>query len=392
MQTHDLSIKVLSPVHIGTGDQPGRKERWFQDGKVWLVDEEALFRRVNESPHLLTRFERFAVEERASLWRFFQDTGIEPETVALYGIRRLGGAPYSYYLTHIKVPGRPPGPYIPGSTLKGAMRSALLRSALLEDSEMPERAAALVQEGMGGYNPAARSADDPLEKDVFGRDQHHEWTRLFGFSDTDPVPTNRLWSSEVRILSMYGSEPTFHFEEKEFPQGRPIVLNPEVLRMGATLQGRLTIYDELLQGPADAELEFPRKGAEVSSLFKACNRVAQEQIEQEWTFARRVNWAEGQKFYGWMVSQLEKAVKMDGCLLRMGWGTGYDDKTVTDLLDDDTFDNVRRTYGLPVGQPGRRGNTYLPKELSPKSRKVVLDTKGRWLPLGWVMLSLTSQR
>lgn len=396
MQTYDLNIKVLSPVHVGTGEQPGRKERWVEDGKVWLVDEEALFRRVSESPTLLHRFERFAVEERASLRRFLKNARIDPQSVALYGLKHFGANPYGYYLTHIKVPGRPPQPYIPGSSLKGAVRSALLRAMLIDDEAKQEEAARLIRMQMQG-SAQPKWADDVLEEKFFGRGhdppnwQNYDWMRLFSFSDTQPIRMRQLWATEVRILSIVGSGAAMHLEEKTFRRDRLIQLHPEVLRPGTRAKGRLTFNDELLSSLAEEALNFPQERGDVKLLLQECNRVAKEQIIQEWTFADRTKWREGKKFYGWMVDQLEKAIRHDACLLRLGWGSGYDDKTMTDLLDEETFDEVRDSYSLPVGLPGRRrGNGYLPKALSPKSRKVALDHKDRWLPLGWIQLSLAS--
>jgi CRISPR type III-A-associated RAMP protein Csm5 len=159
------------------------------------------------------------------------------------------------------------------------------------------------------------------------------------------------------------------------------------------LQTRLTIQDELLSSSVSGELRFPQEYGDVAQLLKACNRTAKEQFIQEWTFADETNWRIGQGFYGWMTDQLEKAMQSDGCLLRLGWGAGFDDKTMTDLLDDDTFREVLDTYGLTVGRPGRRrSNPPMDKRFAPKSRNVALNRKKQWLPLGWVRLEITERR
>jgi hypothetical protein len=51
------------------------------------------------------------------------------------------------------------------------------------------------------------------------------------------------------------------------------------------------------------------------------------------------------------------------------------------------FDDVRETYGLPVGRPRRRGSG-LPKDLSPKSRKIAFRRDGPPQPLGWMLLRM----
>lgn len=111
---------------------------------------------------------------------------------------------------------------------------------------------------------------------------------------------------------------------------------------------------------------------------------------QELAFAEKTGWSEGREFYTGLANRWAK-LPSNVCLLRLGWGAGYDDKTITDQLDRDTFETVRQAYArsMPVGYPGRKpSNTPLAKEFSPKSRKVALDDKGRWLPLGWLRVEL----
>lgn len=393
MQTYDVKITVLSPLHIGSGERPGRKSRWHDQGRVWIVDQDALFRQLSDSPRLLSRFEQFCLNRHKKLGDFLHSARVDPQTVALYHLPCIGGWPNNYYFSHIKVPGRPPQPYIPGSSLKGAIRSALLRARLIDDARMEKKAAGLVRQQMGGYRPSRKHADDALERTVFGPDQHHEWTRLFQVADTQPISVENLWATEVRIRSVRGSEGRYCLEEKKLGRGRPLTLYPEVIRPRSVLQTRLTIQDELLSSSVSGELRFPQEYGDVAQLLKACNRTAKEQFIQEWTFADETNWRIGQGFYGWMTDQLEKAMQSDGCLLRLGWGAGFDDKTMTDLLDDDTFREVLDTYGLTVGRPGRRrSNPPMDKRFAPKSRNVALNRKKQWLPLGWVRLEITERR
>jgi CRISPR-associated protein Csm5 len=389
MQTYDVTITVLSPLHIGSGDQPGRKSRWLAEGRVWLVDEQALFQQLADTPHLIDRFERFSLDRGERLSNFLKAAHIDPASVALYGIRCVGGRPHRYYLSHIKVPGRPPRPYIPGSSLKGALRSALLRSHIIANKGMRKRAEGLVHRQMRGGRPSRKRADDALEQEVFGRDQHHEWTRLFQVADTAPAAIEDLWATEVRVLSLRGNKGHYRLEEKKLRGGRPLKLFPEVLRPFAKLHTRLTLLDEWLSPLASDELNFPGHYGDVAELLKACNRTARDHLIQEVSFAQQTHWELGRRYYGWLVDKLEEAMAQDACLLRLGWGAGYDDKTVTDLLDDGTFREVLDRYRLRVGRPHRDlGTPPLDKPFAPKSRHVAMDHKGRWLPLGWVLLKL----
>lgn len=384
-----LKITVLSPLHVGSGERLSPKSLWIHGGKANVVDEQALFQKVAASPSLLSQFEQFALYPHQSLAQFLRSAHLTPADVALYAIEHLGKQPNKYYFSHIKVPGCPPQPYLPGSSLKGALRSAFLRSRLVDNPQEQQRAAGLVRQGMEGYRPNPKRADDALEQAIFGKDQHHEWVRLFQISDTLAIPPVNLWATEVRILSIRGQGAGMHLDWKGWRPGKPTTLHPEVIRPGAILNARLTILDELLSPVAAQELRFPAKRGTVKNLLLECNRVAKEQLIQEWTFADATRWQDGQKFYGWMVEQLEKAAKSNACLLRLGWGAGFDDKTITDLLDDDTFEDVLDQYRLTVGRPERKlSNPPLDKPFSPKSRKVALDKKNRWVPMGWIKVEI----
>jgi CRISPR-associated protein Csm5 len=387
--TYRLEITVLSPLHIGSGERLGPKSVWVDDGRAWVVDEGALFRKLASSPRLLSQFERFSLDRRRSLKDFLQDAYIDPVAVALYELEHFGGRPNRFYMSHIKAPGRPPRLYIPGSSLKGAIRSALLRATLIQDSAQRQQAARHVRSQIHGSQPNRKRADDALERAVFGQDQHHEWTRLFQIADTQPVAIEKnLQSTEARILSVC-NEGTGRLVEKKGRRGQPISLYPEVIRRQIKLHARLTILDELLSPLAAKELGFPMNRSRVGALLEACNCVAEEQIQQEHTFATKTRWKLGELFYSQLKIRLEEAIADGACLLRLGWGAGYDDKTITDLLDDATFREVLDSYRLTVGRPHRSlRNPPLPRPFAPKSRTVALNRQNQWVPLGWVQFQL----
>ncbi len=386
-ESYTLKITVLSPVHIGTGERPTDKSRWESGGQLTVVDEDALFRAVAANPARLSRFEQFCLGA-VGLGEFLKKEGIVPESVTLYSLARWGGPARRDYYPFIKIPGRPPQPYLPGSSLKGAARSAFLRAALLGDAKLRSRANDWIEDEVGRSYHNPKRADDALEKAYFGRDQHHEWPRLYQFMDTHPLTPEALAVAETRVLSTRNNGGTQTLREKEVAPDKLMQLYPEVLRPGVVLEGKLNFLTYLLTPPADAELRFNTQRSSAAYLIRQCNRVAREQIEQELIFAQKTAWTEGEQFYNRLANQL-LALPSNTCLLRMGWGAGFDDKTITDLLDDKVFLDVINGYRLSVGRPGRRG-APLPKPFAPKSRKVAQDSKGRWLPMGWLKIELSA--
>jgi CRISPR type III-A-associated RAMP protein Csm5 len=258
----------------------------------------------------------------------------------------------------------------------------LLRSTLLKHPRERKVAEKLVREKFSGGKP--KQADDALEQHFFGtnpsRDwQHYDWMRLLQFSDTEPASLDNLEVAEVYTFSL----------KKSGLSAKAYVLSPEVLIPGTKLHSTLVVNCYLVSHTADERLKFRRFQQKIFDFTKACNVVAEEQIDQEIDFFKRCNKSDVVKWYEDLRKRMAN-LREDQCLLRIGWGAGYDAKTVSDVFDPDTFDAIRKTYELPVGRPGRKG-PLLPKALSPKSRKLALykdDADQKFVPLGWIQLTV----
>lgn len=394
--TYGLKITVLSPVHIGTGERISIKARVDEGGKVGIVDEQALMCVLTQHPHLIAQFETFCFSED-SMGSFLRQHNIPAETVVAYTLPRWGQSPLSRdYFPFIKLPECPPKPYLPGSSLKGAIRSALMRAAVIVDERFRMRMAGRAKDATTRARPNPKTAGALLERHYFSTRegdknwQNYDWMRLFQFTDAYPAVEDALALTETRLLSLRKlSSGRYKLEPKLDHFGKPMLQNPEVLRPGAVLHGELHILNYLLTGPASQELGFNAKRAEIGYLIRRCNQVAQEQIAQELDFASQVAWDDGTKFYNQLANRWANLTPNTG-LVRLGWGTGYDNKTVTDQFDEETFETVRRAYArsMPLGYPGRNPTLNpLPQNLSPKSRKVAYEgIRGRWLPLGWIQV------
>ncbi len=397
------SIEVLSPIHIGTGQTIHNKGFVVTAGQVLIADEERLLNRVSQSVRLQADFETFCLGEK-NLQQFLSGNGIAPVEIILYTAKKLGQRVDSRRIwLFIKSPESPPRPYIPGSTLKGALRSALLRAHLLADVQARDKAKQKVESKFGGK---AKEADNELEKWFFGKDQHHEWVRLLEFTDTTPISTDSLGVADVRVFSASNSKGQSRsgsrgeLREKAGYSGQVFVLSPEVLLTGTKLRGHFIVNAYLTASPAKEELQF-KKGElrfkfGIQEIAECFNRVAEDQIAQEIAFYTAY---QRDDLVGWYQSldKRRKDLRADRleCLVRLGWGTGYDNKTVSDVFDDQTFRKIREKYDLAVGSPGRvplsKGGTLLPKDQSPKSRKLAVmveNGKERVEPLGWAILRI----
>jgi CRISPR-associated protein Csm5 len=373
-----IRIEVLSPVHVGTGEELGPKSCVPQRGKLHVIDEQKLLDAVGRSHRVRESFLRFCESPRAGLRDFLRDHRIPVEEVRAYTIDLMGGAPRKL-LPFIKAAGSPPRPYLPGSSLKGALRSALFRSALLDDVGLRRAAADRVWESVR----ARRKPKYPgqlAEEVFFGPDQHHDLMRMLQVADSNPLPPSRLQVAEVRTLS---STRQRTLRELRFQ------IYPEVLPAGLRLRGEV-IFKAYLFSELAREKGLDFGGEETRhrllDFVAESNRAARNLIEQEITFFERYGARDLLAFYENLRRELNDLDKM-ACLVRLGWGTGFDDKAVTDVFDERLFDEVREAYRLGVGRPGRRGRG-LRKALSPKSRKAAFRSDGPPQPLGWIKVRL----
>jgi hypothetical protein len=156
-----------------------------------------------------------------------------------------------------------------------------------------------------------------------------------------------------------------------------------------TWQGYLLseLAGELRQADREAILVFWNAYLRQASL---------DLLQQEHDFYRHHARPELAQWYEKRLSQMEKA-DPNVCILPLGWGSGYDAKTVTDLLSEKTFAEVVRASGKlrafrnvqGLGRPGNNPSAaWLGVADSPKSRKVVYKNETEALPIGWVALRL----
>jgi CRISPR-associated protein Csm5 len=375
-----LSIQVLSPLHIGDGGRLRRKQFARSGNQVVIAEEARLLARVQTSPRLLDSFLQFCQNPNQSLEEFLRDYRIQPAEVG-YALRAQGAVGVEVY-TFVK--GADGRPYLPGSSLKGALRSALLRASLLADPERLRAANALVREHLRKRDRAGRISGD-LEKRVFGQDQHHDWMRLFQFGDSAPVERTRLQVAEVKVLSVSGAS----LAEKQTRAGRDMLLNPEVLTVGA-LEGTLTINAHLLDasGPA-RRLGFAPHEQTVNDFQRACNRAASALLEGEIAFYERYGETGLADWHRRLRTQLDQ-LGPNECLMQLAWGSGFTPKTATSLLEERIFEDVRWAFNLGKFARGTDGKRQLVRPF-PKSRKVVYRNHEPAEPLGWIKLAVENE-
>ena len=170
----------------------------------------------------------------------------------------------------------------------------------------------------------SKKADDALEQSYFGKDQHHEWIRVLQITDTKPVSTQKLYVADVRIFSATHDGT---LRQKDTRHGRTMVLNPEVLLPNTKLQSYLIVNNYLTLESAVKALNSRQWAAYVKDFAAYCNKVAEDQIAQEIAFFSQHNQNDVVEWYKALDTKRKKLEQGRFiCLLRLGWGAGFDDK------------------------------------------------------------------
>lgn len=371
LHTHmQVTLELLSPLHIGSGTEllldydlvPYR-------GHTYRVDEEALLEQalvqaeaaganaVNRllsgrpAAELLAEAD-FADPER-SLFRY-----VMPGTP----FTKSAGAKVQEQLkdVHDRL-------YLPGSSLKGALRTILARGIYASQKRKPD----LAQLGR------SRSwASQPLERDLFGRDPNRDWLRALHVEDSRPLEAEgHLALHTVRVF------PTATRESSG------LNIDVETVTKGTTFQAALTVDEYGFQQEIARKLGWGGQRRWIEQLPRLAGEYARQRLLIEAEYFGPESRAPGaRRFYDYLINEVWSKLTGNEMILQMGWGTGWESKTLgSDLLrtDDAAFERLLSQYHMTKETNRQLGDPF------PKSRHLVLDRNGQsGEPLGWMRLRL----
>lgn len=362
---YDVRLSLLTPLHIGNGHELLHEYDYaIHDGKTWRIDETALLDAQNvDDPQLAARL---AAIKPAQLLEKPKDY----RTDNGYFRYVMTGAPRSreegaQLREQIKNPFD--RPYLPGSSLKGALRTALAWHAWQERQQRPETARL-------GRSP--KWAAQEIERQLLGRSPNYDLLRALQVSDSDEVGAEQLMIVNARVLNRGGG------------LGSPIEL--EALRPDSKLVLTAKFDRALFSKWAQRGGLVLDGGAWLEQLVQVVQAHSADRIQREIAWFKQIpNATPLLQFY----QQLGQAkLGSRRCLLQLGWGTGWDSKTLgTRLSANKSF--MERLIGDYRLASGRRqaGDAF------PKSRRVVVgfqrDSQGRvqetlQAPFGWCLLEM----
>ncbi|HXF06612.1 MAG TPA: type III-A CRISPR-associated RAMP protein Csm5 [Blastocatellia bacterium] len=433
------TLRCLSPVHVGTGRQFTKFDGVYHERRWYVIDlDRVLMHGVDAT--VLAR----DMSERAFTWSaWLGGRAIAPSDVSAYDLP----CPQDPEETPVReamkdVYGKP---YVPGSSIKGAMRTAILWRLLHSDVEhqefvrryvllclkatelldwLRERRAfdrpeehrvALAEIFRVRHDEAGalqrtlyrilhvderrlqserntfrkrlqrlgRSREwlaEPLERALLGHDPNHDLLRALQVSDTRPVDLDRLAVGLVWTYTQRGRQ----LVEKREEDGEYKVF-AEWLVPETTLEFELHTDDFLFTDAAERELHFQgAKEDALRQLAHTCNEYARAVISSERAFFSERGPGSIADFYAELEAMLRDLAE-GAFLLNIGWGGGWEMKTIGDLLrrvlSPEEFAQLRQRYGL--GEDPRT-HRLDPEGLFPHSRRIAYEGGAPMYPLGWM--------
>jgi CRISPR-associated protein Csm5 len=354
MTTFKVSLKTRTPLHIGDGDE------LRQDFDFGVLSDRTY--RLNDDAILQAKeaqVQSGARGEYPLLTKLLQEADYQNPAYFRYS---LAGAPHSARVkSQIKdVHDRP---YIPGSSLKGALRTALAWTGWDEVKPKLDRGA------------IGRSAQ-PLEKKLFGPDPTHDLLRALHVSDLRGAGKagEGLMLINAQVLTTKNAK-------------APIE-DLEAIRCEVTFKGSLTIDEVLFTSFTERELHFANRKHWLDELLIRVQRHSLARIEHLAEWFERAEGCEGiANFYRQLAGD---RVASNAALVQIGWGAGWDGKTLWTHLQTDPvlFEQLVTDFGMHKASkdspPRKVGDPF------PRSKRAAIGKTNKPVaPLGWVLMELT---
>jgi CRISPR-associated protein Csm5 len=358
---YEVTISLLSPLHIGTGDVLLRDYDFKTVGQhTWVLNQEAILADTYDRAGAgMPDWNRLALPPGQLVHDSELHEGSPFVRYALAGVTTV-----DQVREQIKdVYGRC---YLPGSSLKGALRTLLMSHAVRSGRFKPD---------LNRLGDRREWAGQPWERAVFGPDPNHDLLRALIVADSDPLPSSPSPLMLLNAQVFTGG-----------PPGSPIVV--EALKPDTVFHTTLRVDDYLFSNAA-CQLGFADRREWLQNLARIAGQVSQARIEKEREWYRsRPGFQTALSFY----NQLAQAHTGERAfLLQMAWGAGWTGKSVGFWLSKAEQDRLRQRYSLGRPPKALGWQPDLSKPF-PKSRRlrarrnqgqVVAD-----LPLGWVLVEM----
>lgn len=365
-RTFDVSLSLLTPLHIGSGKELLRDYDYVtHNGRTWVMNADAFLEYLQKpdgsfderlvgrpAAELLTDRD-FDVQNSHQIFRY-----------TLPGQPRAQGYGAVLREQYKDVLDRP---YIPGSSLKGALRTILTWHGY--------QAQKLTLD-VGAIQSGRSWAGQGTERKIFGSEPNLDLLRALQVADSQPQGQETLQIVNAQVVT--GGE--------KF--GSPIEV--EAVKVDTTFQTTLTL-DEFLHSPsAEAKLHFAAKWEWLEALPQIARQWAEEQLtkECEWFKVRKYHNV-GKLYHNMLGFIKRKQLPANSFFLQIGWGGGWTSKTIGYPLQQDSkaWERLLNDKRLSPARIRRKeGDPF------PKSRRAVVANQQVMTPLGWCLVEMKERK
>jgi CRISPR-associated protein Csm5 len=364
--TYTLTLRTLSPVHIGTGDEWRLGFNFvLYSNHTWIFDEDAVLERK------ASRLKQDAHGHYPLPGSLLSEKDMEDGSLFRYVLR--GQPPSEKADARMKpfIKDYKDCAYIPGSSLKGAFRTALAWTGWNE-VRLPRLRRADI-----GRNRSW--AGKPLEEKIFGRDPNHDLLRALQVSDLSgpEEPGEGLAVLKAQVLTRASAQ-------------APIGL--EALLSEVDFKGSLTI-DQTLFAPWADQLGFGDRKHWLDELMLRAQRHTRERLHRlaDWFENLEPSAPSAEKIAAFYRTMLGVQLSPRQALMQIGWGAGWDGKTFWTHLQQDEALFEQLVSDFRLDKAGKRSHREMGDPF-PTSRRVAVSGKGDATkpaaPFGWVLVEL----
>jgi CRISPR-associated protein Csm5 len=365
---YDVTVTALTPLHIGSGNMLLNDYDYaLHGGYTWRIDENAwLDDQETDDPKLVEQLSRTPPAQ------LLKDGDFKPDSA--YFRYRLAGKPRATgagaQLQEIIKTVRDEA-YLPGSSLKGAIRTAVAWYGWQQKNARPDT------RNLGRNR---KFAGQQMERDIMGRNPNHDLLRALHIGDSAPIGKDKFIVLNVQVITR-GS------------LGSPIEL--EAIQPETSFKLTAKVDNQLFsQWAKKHRLQLGGNPAWLQNLPGIIQQHTTQRLQDElkW-YTNRPGAGQTTGFYRQLVNL---KVPSYGCLLQVGWGTGWEGKTFGSHLQADGrfMERIIKDYRLAKGRR-QEGDPF------PKSRRVTVsvtrDNQGRIhqqpaVPLGWAYVELKERK
>jgi len=365
---YDVTVTTLTPLHIGSGRTLlNEYDYTIHQNNVWRINEDALLEAQDvDDPRLVETLSRTPPAHLLTPADYRPDSPYFRYRLAGMPRARGTGAQLQELLKTIEDEA-----YLPGSSLKGAIRTALVWRGWIERGLRPDR-----NQLERNRKFAARN----IEKNIMGPDPNYDLLRALHVSDSEPAGRDYFLIVNAQVVTRGSLASPIELE----------AVKPDTA-FHLTIKADRQLFS---QWATRHRLRLGGNVAWLDNLPHLIQKHTQQRLTTELEWYKNRRGAEGiASFYQRL---LGARLPANACLLQVGWGTGWEGKTLGSHLQADRrfMDYLIGTYRLAKGDRH-------PGDPFPKSRRVtvqvVKDQRGKTkqrlaTPLGWVLMEMKERR